>query len=758
MSPEKGYKPNASRGKDLFSKRGCLACHSHEAFPETHADFGPDLSRVHGKLRPGQDGFRWLYSWVRDPQRYHRRTRMPNTFLETYDEGGEHIDPAADIAAFLFQKGAEKFPRPTVNQKDLDDLVMLHLAKTLKFEDAKKVLETRKYPVPKAQVRGDEIELIADANTPVSDGQWQVMRLNYVGRRTISRYGCYGCHDIPNFELARPIGTALQDWGRKDTSRLAPEHIDEYLEHHGEPNPAHPSTHDRIVSALKAAAAGGTATGMFKGNQEQTEMRAAYYYNDLIHHGRAGFFWQKLRDPRSYDYEKIQTKGYDERLRMPQFPFNEEQIEAIATFVLGLVADPPAKEYLYRPDGAAKARIEGERMIDRFNCSGCHMLEMPKIRYGADPGEITASLLSPADQPASLDLLLKLKPPDKAVTHMTVPVKTAGGEKRLPVVQFEGLIYGRPDPADPPEEQEYAFDLWDTLDVNGKIVFPSSRMLVKRTQLVSDATLKDGYATPPRGGSFAEWLVERMMATVPGTDRGRAWQMGPPPLYKEGTKVQTPWLYQFIREPYRLRHTTVLRMPRFNMSAEEAQTLANYFPAMDGSPFPYQKIAERDPEYLAGKEKQLKKYLGGSHQAYLADSWKALNANACIKCHSLAGRQVKIGDPVKDIRGPDLEYVTDRLRPDWLLLWLYNPKWITPYTSMPQAFAKNQPPKEGELAHLFGADPELQVIATRDALMNYHRLMEEKGTAEGPSASPPAAPAKKVSSSTSNKSSARGQE
>ena len=83
-------------------------------------------------------------------------------------------------------------------------------------------------------------------------------------------------------------------------------------------------------------------------------MRAAYYYNDLVHHGRAGFLWQKLRDPRSYDYLKTETKGYDERLRMPKFPFNEDDIEAIETFVLGLVADPPAKEYIYRPEGAAK--------------------------------------------------------------------------------------------------------------------------------------------------------------------------------------------------------------------------------------------------------------------------------------------------------------------------------------------------------------------------------------------------------------------
>ena len=114
---------------------------------------------------------------------------------------------------------------------------------------------------------------------------------------------------------------------------------------------------------------------------------------------------------------------------MPKFPFDEEQIEAIATFVLGLVADPPAKEYLYIPDGAAKARIEGERMIDRYNCAGCHMLDMPKIRYAVDPNQVTASRLQAADQPAALDLLLQLKPPEHAETGGTMKVKTSGGER-----------------------------------------------------------------------------------------------------------------------------------------------------------------------------------------------------------------------------------------------------------------------------------------------------------------------------------------
>ena len=36
-----------------------------------------------------------------------------------------------------------------------------------------------------------------------------------MGRKSISKYGCSGCHDIPGFEDAKPIGTGLADWARK---------------------------------------------------------------------------------------------------------------------------------------------------------------------------------------------------------------------------------------------------------------------------------------------------------------------------------------------------------------------------------------------------------------------------------------------------------------------------------------------------------------------------------------------------------------
>jgi len=58
-------------------------------------------------------------------------------------------------------------------------------------------------------------------------------QLDYIGRQSIGKYGCFGCHDIPGFEDAKPIGTTFADWGRKDPSKLAFELIGSFLAHMG---------------------------------------------------------------------------------------------------------------------------------------------------------------------------------------------------------------------------------------------------------------------------------------------------------------------------------------------------------------------------------------------------------------------------------------------------------------------------------------------------------------------------------------------
>ena len=57
----------------------------------------------------------------------------------------------------------------------------------------------------------------------------------YIGRKAISRLGCFGCHDIPGFAASKPVGTQLNDWGRKDPQRLAFEDVVAFVKEHTHP-------------------------------------------------------------------------------------------------------------------------------------------------------------------------------------------------------------------------------------------------------------------------------------------------------------------------------------------------------------------------------------------------------------------------------------------------------------------------------------------------------------------------------------------
>ncbi len=918
--PKDGYQPDAARGKALFAQRGCLACHSHddEEFSGIKQTFGPNLSKIHEKIKPGPEGFNWLYTWLNEPTLHHPRTRMPNLFLTPEGEGDQYVDPAADIAAFLLAGGPKSFPKSelpgpylglvvgpgakveqilpgspavrakasrdsggeiqpflvgdvitavgetTVNSPEayhqavaglsngqsvtvrfqrggrdqqlelvaatpLDDLVRLYLGKALSRIQLDEVFEKRQYPVPAAAwtpkadgslpdlsefITGDEIELApVSAEEQTTDEQWAERKLQYIGRRAISRYGCYACHDIPGFEQARPIGTALQDWGRKDTSKLAVEHIEEWLHHHGEPDGS--STAEIVQEIVWREYNDGTAS--------EAEKTKAFFYNSLLHHGRPGFIWQKLRQPRSYDYRKTETKGWDERLRMPKFPLQPSQIEAIATFVLGLVADPPEAPYIYNPDGPAGAIIRGEKLLAQYNCTACHILEMPAIEYEANvrdfvgitraeivevltalakpiiDGQVTQAMLrgeeslpegiadervselisgmatfitncetlldasrlgvddltkdiapllarlsqssngtglqqwlddhpetliadpiGPTDYADAVRLALKLKPPRQEGGEISV-------SQAKVILEAHGLMVSEYKDED---YSESSYDLWENLEVGGryKLSGINARLVVDNNSLKGKL--------PGRGGEFMIWLYNKLALEKAGGEPSLVsqhvyitQQASPPPLYREGVKVQTPWLYQFLKNPEQLRYTTVLRMPRFNMSEQEAQDLANYFAAKDGVPYPYQLIERTKPGYLTAKQAAFETAFPESSDDYLTQSWKLLNANQCIKCHSVGGRKYQAGGQLgpdgqpQDIQGPNLKRVQRRLRPDWVQLWVYNPKWITPYTSMPANLPRNQQNFPG----LFGADGHWQNQALVDALMNYANLLERLG-------------------------------
>ncbi len=147
-------------------------------------------------------------------------------------------------------------------------------------------------------------------------------KLLYLGERTISRLGCFGCHTIPGFENAKPIGTALNDWGIKSPARLDYGHIAEYLT-----DPELPVEDD--------------------GSRDGTDQ---FYQEKVSHETRMGFLYQKLHRPRSFDYLKKSEKykTWDDRLRMPQFAWanDPKAVEEVMTFVLGLTNEKITAKYL----------------------------------------------------------------------------------------------------------------------------------------------------------------------------------------------------------------------------------------------------------------------------------------------------------------------------------------------------------------------------------------------------------------------------
>ncbi len=175
-------------GKELVASIGCLACHQVGPVKEEkrtrdslHHEFGPNLVGLGSKTSQA-----WLFDWLKDPKRYHGKTRMPSLRLDDQE--------AADIAAYLIKDKSSAAAKsvPAVNDKILDGIVLDLLKKS---------------------------ETIVDSNGKLK-GMDRDAKLAFAGQRLVREYGCYSCHNIPGFENEKPIGVELTEEGSKSIERL----------------------------------------------------------------------------------------------------------------------------------------------------------------------------------------------------------------------------------------------------------------------------------------------------------------------------------------------------------------------------------------------------------------------------------------------------------------------------------------------------------------------------------------------------------
>jgi len=136
------------------------------------------------------------------------------------------------------------------------------------------------------------------------------------GSKLITKYGCPGCHDVKGHENDAKVGADLNEFGRKTTDLLD----------FGNAIPNH---------------------------RHQTW----YNWIDL-----------KLRAPRSYRYERVDT-------RMPQFDFDDDEVDALMTFLKSRYTEKIPYAYLAGRDERRAAIATGDQTIEYYNCKGCHIVD-----------------------------------------------------------------------------------------------------------------------------------------------------------------------------------------------------------------------------------------------------------------------------------------------------------------------------------------------------------------------------------------------
>jgi cytochrome c2 len=281
--PTKSAAGNAAHGKELVESRGCFGCHAvgpiEEApnRPQTRRRHGYNLANQGSKVSPN-----WLANWVQDPRQVWPDSKMPSLRLPD----SEVADVTAYLSSLRNPDWEKKAPEAT-DPKALDDVVYEFL-----------------------RAGATETKAKADLGAMNTD-----QKNLYAGEKLIGRYGCYGCHNVPGFETAQPIGTELTEAGSK------------------------------LVSQLDF--------GFLP-----------------IEHERANWYTEKLKNPRIFDEGRV--KRPEELLKMPNFGLRDKDVQSIVMVLTSMVKDPVPLEM---KDRTPQAVIEGRQIVAEKNCKGCHIIE-----------------------------------------------------------------------------------------------------------------------------------------------------------------------------------------------------------------------------------------------------------------------------------------------------------------------------------------------------------------------------------------------
>jgi mono/diheme cytochrome c family protein len=327
-------------------------------------------------------------------------------------------------------------------------------------------------------------------------------------------------------------------------------------------------------------------------------------------------------------------EAYLPHAMMPRYQWSDADLYTVSEYIMTRLTDPDLLADVPKLGSPAKDEVQlGRRLFVEKGCSSCHVVEgVPSQKdFGPSLSNLGSKTVSElyfgnADIPHTLTSYIQAKISDP----LSVNPAARMPQFNLTKDNLDAITTALLSMTGPADKSRFA-------------------------DLIVPATQPEFHPA----GEFGA-LYERYKCYVCHRLNGYGGTLAPDLSY-EGSRAQRQWIINFLKNPGTLRPTLIVRMPQFNMSGQEAATIADYLEtAMQSPDVDKSSVSAKDftPQMAAlGKQLYEVKY-------------------QCQSCHTIGATGGYVG--------PALTNVGNWITPAWAEAWLKNPQALNPEVIEPR--------------------------------------------------------------------------